>query len=272
MTLALASIFNWKHSKNFVFVTLFAQMSTTSCVSRPPQNIDAANADGSNPPARKILPPPLNPDEQKSKKSQSQMEKLLATLPNESKDQDSEVSLPVSIFDGIPSQQVIDEQTQRRRDMRNRRTDNEITGQSRNIEERRASELGQLDKDLQVTSEEKPGMAPSYVTTLQRIKDLYKQREFENALVETNEALRFYPHSAQLLTMKGTLYQRINQLELALASYEHAYDLEPSRKLLAQMDHLRTILSDRSSIARSRNTLVAPGDSPKIENSEKGVP
>jgi hypothetical protein len=72
--------------------------------------------------------------------------------------------------------------------------------------------------------------------------------------------------------MKGTLYQRLNQIELALASYERAYDIEPTRKLLAQIEHLRSVLNDRAEIAKPRSPIVLPGDTSQTSNPAKGGP
>jgi tetratricopeptide (TPR) repeat protein len=147
-----------------------------------------------------------------------------------------------------------DDHQRRRREAKNRRTDNEIVGAARTIDERHATDMGALDRDLGVVPSEKYGGSPSYVSTMQEIKELYKEREYEAALVETNEALRSFPKSAKLLTMKGTLHQKLNNIELATAAYERAFALEPTKKLEAQIEHLRSVLSERASLGRKRET------------------
>ncbi len=274
MTLALASRFKREIIPNFILGTLAACL--TACVVVPPpeqvqEKIDPAAADGESPPERKILPPSPSPGEAKSQNSKSDIDKILATLPAEARDPDTEISIPIDTLDSSPYG-LSDSSLRRRSEMQNRRTDNEIVKASKNMDDRKNKDLGELDRELDVAPTEKSGAAPSYIAALQRIKDHYKYREYEDALVETNETLRHYPRSAQLLTMKGTLYQRLNQIELALASYERAYDIEPTRKLLAQIDHLRSVLNDRALIAKPRNTLVLPGETSPTTNPAKGGP
>lgn len=273
VTSALASLS--KRTPHHKFILCALALSLCSCVVVPPatqQKIEPATPEGSLPPERRISPPGTNPAETKPTSNSSEIDKILSQMPKDSRESDSEISIPISAFDGPQSTDALDERGKRLRDAHNRRTDNEITGSTRSIDERKPREIGELDKSLEVAPTEKPGASPSYVSTVQKIKDQFKRREYENALVETNEALRYYPRSAQLLTMKGTLYQRLNHLELALSAYERAYDIEPSRKLLAQMEHLRNILNDRASIAAPRSTLVPPGDATKHEAAAKGVP
>ncbi len=273
MTLALAS-----RSKREKLTTSLAWVATaclTGCVVVPPPEpespkIASAPAEGASPAPRKILPPNFSPGEEKSQKTKSQMEKMLEGIPQDAQNSDGEVDLPANAMNGYSQNAVMDEQQKRRIEMQNRRTDNEIAGSARTMDERKALEVGDLDRDLGVSPTENIGQAPSYISALQRIKDLFKRRDFENALVETNETLRFYPRSAQLLTMKGTLYQRLGQVDLALASYERAYDIEPSRKLLAHIEHLKNIVADRASIAKPKSGIVIPGDPTVTSGTVKG--
>ena len=112
--------------------------------------------------------------------------------------------------------------------------------------------MGDVDRVLDVSEESARPMTPSFIGQTQKIRELFQNRRFEDALVETNELLLHYPRSALLWTMKGTLHLRLNQNDLALAAYEKSFDIEPSRRLLAQIEDLRRLAAERESMRKNQ--------------------
>lgn len=165
---------------------------------------------------------------------------------------DVEVVLPYG--DVVNKQRTAEEQ--RRREHAARATDREVAGVSQDSAS--AKKLGDVDRALGLESSEN-GNAPSFTLGVQKIKDLFKEKQFEEALIETNDLLKYYPRSAQLLLMKGTLHQRLSQVDLALTSYERAFEFEPSRKLQAQISSLKQVVREREEMRRSREGVVKPG-------------
>ena len=165
-------------------------------------------------------------------------------LPGELRNSSGEVSLPLEGYTADQSNI-----TERRKTHRARRTDQEVAGNSRkSMDERHGAAIGTLDQNLELEPVETENNAPSFSLSVKNIKDLYKKRKLEEALIETNELIRFYPESAQLYTMKGTLHQKMAQLDLALKSFQRAYEIEPSRKLLSQIEHLESLTRQRDEL------------------------
>lgn len=174
--------------------------------------------------------------------------KVLNRLPEEAQGQDSEIIMPVDTEFSRP----LSEMEQRRRESEARKTDQEIIGGSRNLGDRQADGIGKVDKDLGVSSKEQGGQSPSFTLAIQKIKELYTANKIEDALIETNLLLKSYPKSPKLLMMKGTLHQRLGYIDLALVAYERAYEGEPSKKLAAQIQHLKRLISERE-LLRQKN-------------------
>lgn len=104
-------------------------------------------------------------------------------------------------------------------------------------------------------------VAPSYILGIKSVQKHFKNKDFEDALIEVNELLKFYPKSAKLLLMKGTLHRRLGNPSLALKSYESAFVLEPSVRVEAQILELKKTLQDmedRRSLQKesSQETMV----------------
>ena len=204
-------------------------------------------------PGARISPPP---GAEKSKKERQAVDKLLAGLPDEARD-GGELSIPAD--PALTPESTGRSAEERRRDFQARQTDEELTGGARSLDERHTKDLGDLDSQLKVTPEENAGQGPSFSRGIQKVKELFKNRSFEEALIETNELLHYYPASAQLLLMKGTLHQRLGQIDLALAAYSRAFEYEPSKKLKAQIDHLKRLVAERESLRKPLEGIVVPG-------------
>lgn len=208
-----------------------------------------------------IAPPPGTA----AKRFPSQVDELLDQVPESARGDDGELAMPVdpSLLPG--SEKRLTPVEQRRREFNARRTDQEVVGATRATDDTLGRDLGDIDRKLKVTPEENSGQAPSFTLGIQKVKELFKEKLFEDALIETNEMLRFYPKSAQVLLMKGTLHQRLGQVDLALSSYKRAYEYEPSRKLLAQIESLQRVVTERESLRPTREGLVVPGGVQEIK-------
>ena len=67
----------------------------------------------------------------------------------------------------------------------------------------------------------------SYLLTLAKVKELYRARKYELALVELGELERQYPDDERILSMKGSLYERLGNKNLAREAWQQALTLNP---------------------------------------------
>jgi hypothetical protein len=76
-----------------------------------------------------------------------------------------------------------------------------------------------------------PGAPPvakaSYLLTLARVKDLYRTRHYELGLVELVDLEKQYPDDEHILSMKGSLYERLGNKNLAREAWQEALRLNP---------------------------------------------
>lgn len=72
-----------------------------------------------------------------------------------------------------------------------------------------------------------PSGQASYLLTLARVKDLYRTRHYELGLVELVELERQYPNDEHILSMKGSLYERLGNKNLARDAWQQALALNP---------------------------------------------
>src|SRR6202012_5153636 len=72
-----------------------------------------------------------------------------------------------------------------------------------------------------------PSGKPSYLLTLARVKDLYRTRHYELGLVELVEVEKQYPDDEHILSMKGSLYERLGNKTLAREAWQEALRLNP---------------------------------------------
>lgn len=201
----------------------------------------------------KIAPPPGSFDASQ----RQQREKIEQVLAGElDTDGLSEIKLPASVM-GLKEGDVTgDPIALSREQARMQRTDAEIAASLGLGEfEKR---LGDVDRVLDVSEDTNRPMTPSFTTQTQKIRELFRGNRFEDALVETNELVLYYPRSALLWTMKGTLHLRLQQNDLSLSAYEKAFDIEPSQRLLAQIEVLRRVVSEREVLRRQKN-IPDPG-------------
>lgn len=72
-----------------------------------------------------------------------------------------------------------------------------------------------------------PSGRPSYLLTLARVKDLYRTRHYELGLVELVELEKQYPDDEHILSMKGSLYERLGNLPLAREAWQQVLRINP---------------------------------------------
>jgi len=76
--------------------------------------------------------------------------------------------------------------------------------------------------------DDKPASAKSsYLLTLARVKELYRTRQYELALVEIGELDRQYPDDEHILSMKGSLYERLGNKNLAREAWQQTLRINP---------------------------------------------
>jgi tetratricopeptide (TPR) repeat protein len=72
-----------------------------------------------------------------------------------------------------------------------------------------------------------PSARASYLLTLAKVKDLYRTRHYELALVELVELERQYPNDEHILSMKGSLHERLGNKALAREAWQQVLTLNP---------------------------------------------
>lgn len=111
-------------------------------------------------------------------------------------------------------------------------TDKEMVSNLPTLENKKSTMTSMLDKAYGVGKSEGATQSPSYTLKLVKIKDHYKNKNFELALIEVNSLLSYYPTSSQLYKMKGSIFLKMRQLDLAEKSWVKAAELDPSDKIL----------------------------------------
>ncbi len=120
-------------------------------------------------------------------------------------------------------------------------TDREIVAEMPRLDKKHPSDTALLDRAFGTGPRDGPKQAPSYTLGLAKINSLYKDKQFELALIEINNLLTFFPTSVQLLKMKGTVHVKMQDLILAERSWSKALELTPSDALLKRgLERLRS--------------------------------
>ena len=96
---------------------------------------------------------------------------------------------------------------------------------------------GRDDSDVKPAAQKRSGRKPaddkplaqkaSYLMTLARVKELYRTRQYELALVEIAELDRQYPEDEHILSMKGSLYDRLGKKNLAREAWQQTLRINP---------------------------------------------
>jgi tetratricopeptide (TPR) repeat protein len=90
----------------------------------------------------------------------------------------------------------------------------------------------EIEKTLHLTPIENPllddSKTPSYLATVDRIKQLYNNSRFEAALLEIDDLLKQNQNDPTLYQMQGTLLDRLGHRTSALKSWQQSLKLNPS--------------------------------------------
>ena len=206
----------------------------------------------------KIAPPPGASSPKADAKG---VDDLFRSLPDDVQS-DGEISLPA---EGLGMELVGPEEAERkrlekrRRDFNLRSVDEEQSGGRGSLDERHTRDLSDIERKLGVESEsDEAQKAPSFTLTVQKIKDQFRARDYEEAVITLADLMRHYPRSPQLLVMKGTLHQKLGQIDLSLQAYQRAFEYEPSKRLKAQIDHLKRLQAERERLRPRREGIVTP--------------
>jgi hypothetical protein len=81
--------------------------------------------------------------------------------------------------------------------------------------------------DKQLAADRPPSARSSYLLTLAKVKELYRTRHYELALVELVELEKQYPEDEHILSMKGSLHERLGNKNLARDAWQQALTLNP---------------------------------------------
>lgn len=247
-------------SKRTVVLLLLSTACTSTQTGATVNETALRKSNDRNPQEFRIAPP-LGSTEVAKKSSSEKIEKLLSG--DFENDEHSEVRLPAAAMGTQSGQMPADPLQSSREHSRMQRTDSEIGSISGYGEfEKR---LGEIDRALDVSEAALRPMSPSFTLQTQKIRDLFREKRFEEALVEINELVIHYPRSSLLWTMKGTLHLRLSQRELSLAAYERAFDIEPSERLLAQIEDLRRLYRERESLRQQRNIRHTPSQDREVK-------
>jgi hypothetical protein len=79
-----------------------------------------------------------------------------------------------------------------------------------------------------------PTPRSSYLLTLAKVKDLYRTRNYEIALVELVSLEREYPNDERIMSMKGSLYEKVGRRQLARESWEAVLAINPYNLQVAE--------------------------------------
>ncbi len=108
-------------------------------------------------------------------------------------------------------------------------SDREITSRfPKNLpeDEGRRTDL-EREMGLVASENETPEQSTSYLSGVAFIKQLYANKEYERALLETDQLIRQYQTDPKLHAMRGTLLERLGKAELALKSWKQALRYSP---------------------------------------------
>jgi tetratricopeptide (TPR) repeat protein len=79
----------------------------------------------------------------------------------------------------------------------------------------------------------------SYLGGIARVRDLYKTRNYELALIDVVDLEREYPNDTKIMAMKGSIYRKLGKTKLAREVWEKVLALDPDNATVA--DALREL-------------------------------
>jgi tetratricopeptide (TPR) repeat protein len=92
-----------------------------------------------------------------------------------------------------------------------------------------------------------PEKDQSYLASIDHLKQLYRSGRYEAALLETDTLIRDYPTNSRIYEMRGTLFEKIGHLDLAIQAWKQALRFNPSneslRKFIERKNKKRSLAS-----------------------------
>jgi hypothetical protein len=83
---------------------------------------------------------------------------------------------------------------------------------------------------------------PSYLAGIAHVRELYRTRNYEVALIECVDLEREYPADEKLLAMKGSIFRKLGKPRLARETWEKVLAINPDNSTVA--DALRELAGD----------------------------
>lgn len=118
-----------------------------------------------------------------------------------------------------------------------------------------------------------PSQSPSYSIGIAKINEYYLDRKFEFCLIEINQLLSFYPASAKLYKMKGTILLKMQSIELAEIAWSRALELSPDdRSLDRALEKLRRRIEAKAKIVEAKEKSVLTFDAPEKNENASSSP
>ncbi len=144
-------------------------------------------------------------------------------------------------------------------------TDRELISQFPRLDAATEEDRILLDRAFGVAENGGPRQAPSYTIGLAKLSKLYKQTDYELALIEVNNLLAFYPTSSRLYKMKGSILIKLGNLRLAEKSWIRASELAPDDPVVQRgITSLRQKIKERQIMAQQQAvSLPEPRDNPQ---------
>lgn len=128
-------------------------------------------------------------------------------------------------------------------------SDREITHSFSKGSTENESQRQEIEQELGLvrTEEATREKQKSYLASLDQIKQFYRSGRYEAALLITDDMIREYPTSPKLYEMRGTLFERVGQPELAIKAWKQALrfkpDNEPLRRFIERKERKRSVAS-----------------------------
>jgi tetratricopeptide (TPR) repeat protein len=74
----------------------------------------------------------------------------------------------------------------------------------------------------------------SYLRGVRAVEDLYRQNQYEEALIKLAPLVEQYPQRPRLFVMQGTLYRQLGEKRLAYKAYKAAHELDKEDPKVAE--------------------------------------
>ena len=138
-------------------------------------------------------------------------------------------------------------------------TDRELVASMPKLDEKAREDQALTDKIIGVNAHGGPAQSPSYVMNIEKINQLYRDNNFEYALVEINNLLAFYPTDTKLYKMKGTILLKLGNLQLAQKSWQRASHLAPDDATIRKgLEYLQRMI-ERNKRVTAAEPIPMPG-------------